>query len=329
MAINAQKLSIDMSALTYCGLDEGKSSQFVKPRHDRKYVTQRSLSTLDMSDSEGDLQSLSDDDIDDFPFEFEPDEEESHLHRQLDFEQCKIVDSSHKFPQFDLSEILQGLVLGEGSFAQIIEVKGFRLSPLEENELNSSNSSSISSSISSSSDHADLTHSMNCQRRVMAERYGDYDSARYALKRLKRKVTEDPHMLLQGVADMVTETRVLSSLTDHTNLIKMHGTARASDSPCGKDYFIVLDRLYDTLDGRIQKWRRRDRRLRGIEGMIRDTQLIKRKQLWTDRVSFAFDLSSALAYLHSNHVIHRDLKPQNIGFDHRGKQRCRRFVSDY
>jgi serine/threonine protein kinase len=328
---------------------------------------------------------------------------------EQDFANSNIVDLTRKFPQFDLNEIMLGLVLGKGSFAQVIEVKGFALKPPS-----FSSSSSSSSTVTSRNDSArNFTSSMRQKRQELAgveyqEESEDVDGideeedrplsralgfqdisddeldieeltdkvstrgsliqrdgtsrsssscvnrtrrtrhstsstsmdssrhfiathchrakegqptkaiARYALKQLKRNVAEDPHTFMQGVADMATETRVLSSLTDHPNIIKLRGIARGSQMPFGNDYFILMDRLYDTLERRIEKWQRLEQKLSGVHGLVRDFSQTKRTQLWMDRVIFTYDLSSALAYLHSKHVMHRDLKPPNVGFDLRG-----------
>jgi serine/threonine protein kinase len=381
------------------------------------------------------------------PFEFEPDKEELDRQEQInvavakmdaysdvlqdedpfltacqvakqqyaqDFEYSRIQDLSHKFPLFDLDEINQGLVLGTGSFAQVIEVKGFCLKPagvatasgknnfttsmrqkrrvmagMEDQDGQSESSYEIAplkgdnegdnedgaSAIEGSKDGygiGDITDdeleiaddgddfnaaseavdvvaqglsnrslfqqcrqqnktlkksqsSMDSSRQFIADhchraKEGEpsRSNARYALKQLKRKIKDDPHTMMQGIADMATETRVLSSLTEHPNLIKLRGIARGSGMPFQCDYFILLDRLYDTLSIRLQRWMHMEKQLGGVKGMLWDPKGIQRKQLWNDRVSFAFDLSSALAYLHSRHVMHRDLKPDNIGFDIRG-----------
>jgi hypothetical protein len=224
-------------------------------------------------------------------------------------ENSRNVDGTQELPRFDLSDIHLGLVLGKGSFAQVIEVKGFSIKSIQEAESNTS-----------VNDDCDTDPSMSLERGAMVKMNGDNETARFALKRLHSTIRNDPHMLVQAIGDMATETRVLSSLTDHPHVIKLRGIARESDTTCRKDYFFLLDRMYDTLDRRIRKWRMRDQELSGIQRLFRDRKQTKRKQLWMDRLSFAYDLSSALAYLHSKHIIHRDLKPRNIGFDFQGKQ---------
>jgi len=106
--------------------------------------------------------------------------------------------------------------------------------------------------------------------------------------------------------------RFLSQI-EHPNIIKLR--AVASCDPCSGDFFLVLDRLYDTLHQRIRKWRNTRIASLSLAGIIKDPQGKKLKELLERRISFAFDLSAAVCHLHKYKIIHRDLKPENIGFD--------------
>jgi hypothetical protein len=75
--------------------------------------------------------------------------------------------------------------LGKGSFAEVIEVKGFCHKPTTEDELKSR--------ISTTWNH---NGSMSLKRLAVVRLDIAIEKARYALKRLKKTVRNDPRMLL-------------------------------------------------------------------------------------------------------------------------------------
>jgi serine/threonine protein kinase len=84
-----------------------------------------------------------------------------------------------------------------------------------------------------------------------------------------------------------------------------------------KHFFIIMDRLYDTLDKRIKQWNERYSTCKGnFFGFGADKDALY--QLTVERLIVAYDLAAALAYIHQNKIIYRDIKQENIGFDVRG-----------
>ena len=153
------------------------------------------------------------------------------------------------------------------------------------------------------------------KKRSLLKWRGEGD-CRYAVKSLRNEVLGDPETLEMALLDLQNETRILANV-EHPNIVKMrafsaelngddgeHGrNGNTKDGP--KGYFIVLDRLYDTLEQRIDLWSSR------LQTARRPTKWITRskvqREVWEQRLVVAYDLANALNYLHSMGIAYRDL----------------------
>eukprot|EP00980_Cylindrotheca_fusiformis_P018710 scaffold6231_cov108-Cylindrotheca_fusiformis.AAC.6 len=210
-----------------------------------------------------------------------------------------------EIPRFASIEIQMGLVLGSGNFACVYEVRGFFIQQQQQHQ--------------EEADDDDYEDDEEVESRNFIAKYcyrsnGD---ARYAVKRLKRSVVKESSLsFLNGMDDLATETLFLSSL-EHPNIIKLRGMAQ--ENMFSENFFLVLDRLYDSLAARLPKWKKQEKMLQGILGIfIKDHNGEEKKRLFEERMQYGLDLASAIAYIHEHRIIHRDLKPENIGFDVRG-----------
>lgn len=216
-----------------------------------------------------------------------------------------------EIPRFDIDEIVSGKVLGTGGFCSVTEVKGFQLKPDNDE----------SSKLQPEQEGFDLGDGdlevdpgeVESRKFIVKHCFRSNGDARYAVKILKPEIINDDKGFLNGIVDLASETDFLAAL-EHPNIIKLRGIALKENMFTSK-YFLILDRLYDTLESRIPKWKARKTELLGIKGCFKDPRGEMKHKLKEERMESGLDLAAAVAYLHRKKIIHRDLKSENIGFD--------------
>ena len=138
----------------------------------------------------------------------------------------------------------------------------------------------------------------------------------FAIKLLQPSLIRNPKKYRIAAKDMAMEAHVLSKLS-HPNIIKLRGIAmESSDERLAHERrFLIMDRLSEDLNGRLQKWTAREARLkRPIYTRFLDREGIRRRNFFIERLYVVTEIASALEYIHENRIIFRDLKPGNIGF---------------
>ena len=237
-------------------------------------------------------------------------------------------------PMFDPNELHLGPLLGEGGFCAVSEIKAIKLkkgntmthdinnASLMSNKMRPSGFETIMTSPCSDLDinnsdeppsEYEVAQSSRVEMSLFALRNGE---ARYAIKRIKDDVADfefgnndkelfssafermkhaqKRDLFISATLDLAVEARYLAALS-HPNLIKMRGVA--SCDPFSGNYFLVLDRLYGTLDDKISEWKTRIKSS-GFGCIGKNKEGIK--DIWLERLNASYGLAAALKHLHSH-----------------------------
>lgn len=167
----------------------------------------------------------------------------------------------------------------------------------------------------------------------------------YVIKHLSPKLLalENKRKLHAGAKDIVLESHLLSAL-NHRNIIAVHGMSEGGISSFATQqrtdsYFMILPRLNCTLADKISAWKRlRNEQMKADDSDVHKHTWWRRSssskrlsstkdkhmqqaldlEFLCERLQIVIDLCQALEYLHSRRIMHRDIKPPNVGFDREG-----------
>jgi len=190
-------------------------------------------------------------------------------------------------PSLELEEIVaSGELLGQGKFCSVYEIQSFKLPEDETDEARL------------------LLHQQCLEQQVEG-------SKPYAIKKINDYLK--PSSKIDGAVDLAIEAKYLSCIS-HPNIINLVATPSGSTS-----FFLVLDRLSASLDQRIYKqWQPAVSKLEGKFGMGKLTHKKQLGEMWIYRLKTMHDVAKGMAHLHQHDIIHRDIKPHNIGMDFKG-----------
>lgn len=189
-------------------------------------------------------------------------------------------------PKFGRNEIQIGPVLGVGGFCTVREVSGISLDP---------SLSHLQPDCQASDGEFHETET----REYMSRNCLRAKSVRYAIKAMKKQF-EDEKLKYRGMLDLAIEAEYLSRLA-HPNIIKMRGSLDCKSTVTDDGFYIVLDRLYETLQQKIDVIWPKEYKV-GLFGFIgRDKG--KMRRMFLERMIVAHDLSTVFRYLHSKRYV--------------------------
>ena len=246
----------------------------------------------------------------------------------------------HEFPKFQQKEIKLAKQLGRGGFCDVFEVGAIDLQPNDENknkvvnkEVMDINDPPIVDAASQMHGEDETHYEVTTAREYMATHCIREGDARYAIKILRRDISEfEQHRAMIDLAIeiklftvlwhpnigtfglrqiaigiLIMELNILCVLCfvfffwgyPFTKTVKMRAIG---DMPrLSLSSYIIMDRLFGTLDKKIASWREIRNANKGCFGIGANKFVLQ--ELLKDRLLVAYDLAAAFDYLHTHRYV--------------------------
>jgi len=197
-----------------------------------------------------------------------------------------------RIPRFHRDEIVLSNILGKGGFFVVSEIRNITLIHTSEDEGQDAYDGRSLRNLGVVEMENRIQAVVQSRKFMARQCLRQGKDPRYAFKIMQDVNRTDPDTFLNSVVDMAIEIKFFASVR-HPNILKMR--AISSGSLFEPDVFMILDKIYDTLEVRIEKWKQKDQnpfsRLFGLHKRNEKSFLAK-------RLLVAFDIASAMSYLH-------------------------------
>ena len=221
-----------------------------------------------------------------------------------------------------LVDIVLGAVLGFGTFGVVREVTEIRLA--EGDEISVGETMMDSLSCIPLNDHTPGDAPGVSTSPMILHPLSKYDSVKQTLQQMSVRCFRNgdaryaaKHLMLEDATEKESDTARIDlaievmylQVLSHPHIVKLRGLFK-SDNLLHPSYFFIMDRLYGTLEDTIKEWAdRRQSMWKGITSCFqRDSTMeeqIPARDFMIQRLLVAYDMASALDYMHRNKVVHR------------------------
>lgn len=216
--------------------------------------------------------------------------------------------------RFQHKEVQTGRIIGRGGFCTVKEIVSIRSAKEKRGKMmwasrRKSGGSRMNVTSPKKQKHQERLDMSYNGVEMSVKEYMTYSAnrggkTRYVVKAVAEEwVYQNRLTYLKGTVDLALEAKYLSTLA-HPHIIELRGLSQ--NGPFNEGFFLVLDRLNDTLPTQLKKWMTIDRQCKGITGAFTGGKK-KITALFVDRMKAAYGIANALSYLHSMNLVYRDL----------------------